>query len=119
MFVALVAMFCGWSHAAHAARFTGSYLLYVCDKDERGREKVAGGHAVCQSYISGVIDYHNVLRSLRLAPQVNICVPETETLNGVHDIVLGYLRQNAQHDSFVAAPAVLMALYQVHPCRSR
>ncbi len=105
------------SPAAEAARFTGSYLLQVCEKDAQGRETVPGGHATCQSYISGVIDYHNVLRSLRIAPEIDICIPQSVTLHQIHDIVLVFLRRSPEHDVFVAAPAVTMALYDVFPCR--
>ncbi|MCB9991011.1 MAG: hypothetical protein H6867_06485 [Rhodospirillales bacterium] len=102
---------------ADAARFTGAYLLQVCDMDEQGREKVKGGHTTCQSYISGVMDYHNVLRSLNIAPKIDICIPQSMTLNDVHDVVLRYLRKHGEHDAFIAAPAVTMALYEVYPCK--
>ena len=102
---------------AMAARFTGAYLLQVCEKDEQGHEKVKGGHATCQSYISGVMDYHNVLRSLDIAPKIDICIPQSVTLNDVHDIILRYLRKHGEHDAFIAAPAVTMALYEVYPCK--
>ena len=45
-----------FSIPAEAARFTGAYLLQVCEKDEKGRESAPGAHAACQSYISGVLD---------------------------------------------------------------
>lgn len=104
---------------AAAARFTGAYLLQVCEKDEKGKEKVPGGHATCQAYISGVIDYHNVLRSLDIAPSIDICIPQQTTLNQMHDVVLNYLQSHAEHDSFVASPAVTMALYQVYACKKK
>lgn len=104
------------SHA-EAARFSGAYLLQVCEKDEKGREKVPGGHATCQSYIAGVIDYHNVLASLKIAPKIDICIPQKTSFNALQDIVLNYLRKHGEHDSFVAAPAVTMALYEVYPCK--
>lgn len=107
----------GFTFPAEAARFSGSYLLQVCEMDEDGKEKQNGSHATCQAYISGVIDYHNVLRSLKLAPQVNICIPQNVSLNGLHDVVLRYLRAHGEHDGFVAAPAVTMALYEVYPCK--
>jgi hypothetical protein len=100
-----------------AARFTGAYLLRLCDMDQKGRELVKGGHNACQSYIAGVMDYHNVLQSLNLAPKIDICVPESVTMNQVQLIVLKYLRHHSEHDSYIAAPAVTMALYQVYPCR--
>lgn len=102
---------------ARDAQISGAYLLEVCDMDKNGKETVKGGHAVCQSYIAGVIDYHNVLRSLRLAPAVDICIPKGTRLKDMHNIVLNFLITHAEHDNFVAAPAVTMALYQVFPCR--
>jgi hypothetical protein len=102
---------------AHAARFNGRYLLELCDINEDGTEKVKGGHAACQAYISGVLDYHVMLQSFGIAPKLDVCVPENVTLNELHAAVLKYLRENKQHDGFTAAPAVTMALYQVYPCR--
>lgn len=102
---------------ARAAQFTGAYLLQVCEKDEKGRETVPGGHATCQAYIAGVLDYHNVLRSLDLAPKLDICVPRNVTLNQIHDIVLAYMRKHSENDAFIASPIVTMALYEIYPCR--
>ncbi|MCB9989479.1 MAG: hypothetical protein H6868_09155 [Rhodospirillales bacterium] len=102
---------------AYAARFSGAYLLHICEKDDKGKETVKGGHTACQAYIAGVIDYHNVLRSMKMAPQVDICVPKDVSSNVLHDIVLTYLRNHPENDSFVAAPAVTMALYGKYPCR--
>lgn len=104
---------------ALAAKFTGAYLLQLCDRDAKEREKIRGGHAACQSYISGVLDYHSVLQSLDVAPKIDICVPDGTPLNRLHDIVLAYLRRNGQHDGFVAAPAVTMALYETFPCKKQ
>lgn len=101
---------------ADAARFSGSYLMQICDMDADGAETVAGGHAACQSYISGVLDYHNLMQSLNLAPKVELCVPERVTLYQLQRVVINYLRTNVQHDAFVAAPAVTMALYEMFPC---
>ena len=102
---------------AHAARFNGKYLLQTCDIGPDGKELIPGGHAACQAYISGVLDYHAVLQSFKIAPKIDICVPEDVTMNNLHAIVLKYLKENTQHDGFIAAPAVTMALYQAYPCR--
>lgn len=104
---------------AQAARFTGAYLIRICGVDDKGQEIAPGAHAACQSYISGVIDYHNMLRGMKMAPDVNICVPENVGLNEIHVTVLRYLERNAQHDAFVAAPGVLLALYEKYPCKGR
>lgn len=103
--------------AAHAARFNGKYLLQTCDIGPDGKEVIPGGHAACQAYISGVLDYHAVLQSFKIAPKIDICVPDNVTMNNLHAIVLKYLKENTQHDGFIAAPAVTMALYQAYPCR--
>ena len=84
--------------------------------DQKGRELVNGGHTACQAYISGVMDYHNVLQSLDIAPKVDICVPGDVSMNDLHMTVLKYLRSNGEHDDFIASPAVTMALYSVYPC---
>lgn len=104
-------------HPAHAARFTGAYLLHVCEIDAKGSEKVPGGHTACQAYIAGVLDYHSVLQSLKLSPKVDICIPQAVSMNDIHGVVLAYLRRHKEHDGFIAAPAVTMALYQKYPCR--
>lgn len=84
--------------------------------NEQGQEISPGAHAACQSYISGVVDYHNMLRSMKIAPEIDICVPDHVTLNEMHLQLVKYLKANAQHDGFVAAPAVLLALYEKYPC---
>jgi hypothetical protein len=117
LFLCVLLFVCSVSNTSSAAQFSGAYLYNMCEKKSDGGEMVAGGHAVCQSYIAGVVDYHNVLRSLRMAPDVNICVPAGATLNQLHDIVLVFLRRSQLHDGFVAAPAVTMALIEYFPCR--
>jgi len=102
---------------AYASRFSGAYSLHVCEMGESRKEIVDGGHTACQAYISGVIDYHNILRAMKIAPAVDICIPESAGINDLHDIVLVYLRKNSEHDNFIAAPVVVMALYEVFPCK--
>ena len=96
---------------------SAAYLHQICARDENGAEKMAGGHVACQSYISGVIDYHNTLQSLGTSPNVDVCVPKQAKLNDLQEIVWHYLDKNAHHDAFVAAPAVTLALFQVFPCK--
>lgn len=107
------------AHPAGAAQFSGAYLNKICGVNDKGQEISPGAHAACQSYISGVVDYHNMLRSMKIAPEIDICVPDHVTLNEMHLQVLKYLEANPQHDSFVAAPAVLLALYAKYPCIAR
>ena len=105
--------------AAHAARFSGKYLLDLCDFGADGKEKIPGGHAACQAYIAGVLDYHSFLQGMKIAPKTDLCVPQSVSMNQIHAVVLKYLKSNTQHDGFVASPAVTMALYQAWPCRRK
>ncbi len=105
---------------AHAARFTGNYLLEMCAVDKDGKEIVAGGHALCQSYIAGLLDYHNLMRSMGGAPSVDFCVPDGEPLNKLQNVVAAYLYKNKNdHGSFVASPGVALALYGSYPCKKK
>ena len=101
------------------ALISGSYLYQICKRDEKGGETVKGAHTACQAYIAGIIDYHNLLRSLGTSPSVDLCLPNTVKLNDLQDIVWKYLDQNAQHDAFIAAPAVSLALFEVFPCTKK
>lgn len=104
------------SPPAQAARFSGAYMLKICGVNEAGQEVSPGAHTACQSYIAGVLDYHNMLRGMKIAPEINVCVPAQASMNEIHLHVLNYFKKNPQHDSFVAAPAILLALYEIYPC---
>ena len=99
------------------ALISGAYLLELCKRDEKGRELVEGSHIACQSYIAGLVDYHNLLSSLGTSPNIDLCVPPDAKLNDLQDIVWKYLKENSYHDEFIAAPAVSLALFQVYPCK--
>ncbi len=108
------------ANTAHAdTQFSGAYLLHVCEMDAKGKEVVKGGHTACQAYITGVIDYHRILQSMKLAPKIDICVPTQTPIAQVHRVVLAYLRKHKENDAFIAAPAVTMALYKAFPCKKR
>lgn len=101
----------------YAAQFSGEYLLKVCAVDSSGREIVRGGKIACQAYISGVIDYHNMLRAMDLTSDMNFCIPEDVSLNELQIRVLAYLYKRAKlHRKFTAAPGVAMALFALYPC---
>lgn len=104
-------------NGASAREFSAEYLLQMCSSKENGAEMVPGGHVACQSYISGVIDYHVLLRSFGTAPSIDFCIPKDVDLGTIQKAVTFYLIQNRQHAEFVAAPAVALALYQYWPCR--
>lgn len=96
---------------------SAAYLHQICERDEDGAEKVAGGHTACQAYIAGVIDYHNLLKTLKTEPSINLCITNNAKPSDLQDIVWNYLDKNAQHDAFAAAPAITLALAQVFPCK--
>jgi hypothetical protein len=103
---------------AQAARFTGNYLLQMCASDQKGKEIVKGGHAICQSYISGVLDYHSVARTFGMTSGVEFCVPDGTPLRSLQSAVAAYLyRKRAEHGSFIASPGVAMALASAYPCK--
>ncbi len=102
---------------AHAAKFSGEYFIKVCSIKRDGSEVVKGGKIACQSYISGVIDYHNTLKAMGLTTDMNFCMSEEITLNEIHLRVLAYLyKREKLHRKFVAAPGVAMALFELYPC---
>lgn len=115
-FVLIFILFAFAVQPAGAAIFSGAYLLELCKRNEDGSETVQGGHGACQAYISGVIDYHQLLRSLGTSPSVDFCVPDNISTNDLQDIVWSYLDENATNDQFIAAPAVALALFEVFPC---
>lgn len=98
---------------------SAAYLHKICEKDDNGEEKVVGGHTACQAYIAGVVDYHNLLKTLGTAPSINLCITNDAKPSDLQDIVWSYLNKNAQHDAFAAAPAITLALAQVFPCRKK
>lgn len=107
----------GGVQSAQAARFTGEYLLQVCGSDEKGRELVKGGHVACQAYIAGVLDYHNLIRSLGTAPSVDFCVPSDIGLTMLQKQVTSYIFKNrGQHEKFIASPGVALAMFANYPC---
>ncbi len=101
------------------ALISGAYLLELCKRDASGEEQAPGAHIACQSYIAGLVDYHNLLRSLGTAPGIDLCVPPTVQLKDLQDVVYKYLNDNSQHDAFIAAPAVTLALYEYYPCAKK
>jgi hypothetical protein len=101
---------------AQQALFSGAYLLELCKRNAKGGEVVKGGHIACQAYISGVIDYHQLLRSLGTSPSIDFCIPDAVKPGELQNIVWKYLEENAQNDAFIAAPAVSLAVFDVFPC---
>lgn len=100
-----------------AGFFSSHYLRELCASDKKGKEIVKGGHTACQAYISGVIDYHRLMKSLGTAPTIDFCVPNTVPMRRLQNIVFVYLSLNTVNDEFIASPGVTLALYEYYPCR--
>jgi len=116
-FLILLSAF-GFSAQAQAARFSGAYLIQICASDKNGKEYVPGGHSACQSYIAGIVDYHNLVRALGTAPSVDFCIPEGVDMYVLQDKVVRYLIKNEEaHKNFIAAPGVALALFSSFPCQ--
>lgn len=106
------------SSQSYAARFSGEYLLRVCSLDERGQETIKGGKIACQAYISGVIDYHNMLKATDFPVTFKFCIPQRATLNTIQQGVWLYMKSREKlHRKFLAAPGVAMALLHLYPCK--
>lgn len=98
---------------------SSAYLHKICERNDDRTEVVKGGHTACQAYISGVIDYHNLLKSLGTEPSIKICITNAAKLSDLQDVVWNYIDKNAQHDAFAAAPTITLALAQVFPCKKK
>lgn len=72
----------------------------------------------CLGYIAGVIDYHVVMQSLGTNPSTDFCLPESITIEQAAIAVLAYIKTKPEHASFIAAPAVALALNKLYPCAS-
>lgn len=108
------------STQSYAAQFSGSYLLHICGTDKNGKELAPGGHIACQAYIAGILDYHNLQRTLGTSPTVDYCVPNDANLKTLQTQVYSYVyRHQKQHNVFTAAPAVALALYYFYPCKKK
>lgn len=103
-----------------AARFSGDYILQVCGIDKDGKELSPGSHIACQAYLSGIIDYHAVMKSLGQYPGVDFCVPEGTGLNEIQNNVVAYIyRHKHEQGPFIAAPSVAIALSKAYPCKKK
>jgi hypothetical protein len=99
-----------YSFPAAAAYMTGDDLVKKCESND-GRDVYA-----CMSYVAGVIDYQIMQQSMGTEPSVDFCLPEDLTIEKAAVTVMLYLEKNPQQGSFIAAPAVSMALQQAYPC---
>ena len=93
------------------AYMTGRALSLLC-VSAKGEDQFS-----CQSYIAGVIDYHHLVRSMGAGPAVDFCIPEGVKMAQIKNIVTVYIRQHTEHQDFIAAPGVAMALFSAYPCQ--
>lgn len=111
LFVTIVLLFASLPVQARATVMTGDALATMCaSKEERDLFS-------CQSYIAGIVDYHVLIKGLGTAPSVDFCIPEGVKMNDLRLIVMEYFEGNKQHSSFVASPAVALALFDAFPCK--
>jgi len=105
---------CFWLYGgqAHAVYVTGDDLTVACLSESP--QKILS----CIHYVAGVIDYHTMMQSLGTTPVVDFCLPKSLPIEQAALSVVDYLRKSPQHASFIAAPAVMMALQEAYPCRS-
>lgn len=98
------------STPAAAAYVTGAELVKQCESNK------ANDVYACMSYVAGVIDYQIMQQSMGTQPNVDFCLPEDLSIEKAAVTVMLYLEKNPMQSSFIAAPAVTMALQQAYPC---
>ncbi len=101
---------------SHAAITIGA-LTQLCGYDAQGRELAPSAHASCQSYMAGIIDYHDLFRSVgKTTPSIDFCLPQTITYTDLQRVVLEYLQSHSSFADSPAASAVVIALHNDFPC---
>lgn len=96
---------------APAAYLTGNDLLAACQSNDQK------DILTCMGYVAGVVDYQVMMQSMGSEPTAaDFCLPPDLSMQKAAVTVLLYLRHTPQNGSFIAAPAVLMALSQAYPC---
>lgn len=90
---------------------SGGDFVKACLSDEK--------HNVysCVHYVAGVIDYHLVMQAVGTAPTLSFCIPPNISITQAAFVVLTYIRSQPQHEGFVAAMAVPLALNKAFPCK--
>lgn len=101
---------------AQAAITIGS-LTQLCGFDASGKEFAPGAHAGCQSYIAGIVDYHELFKTVgKTTANIDFCLPPTLTYTDIQRIVLEYLQSHSQFKESPAASAVVIALHNEFSC---
>lgn len=111
VFVIFLLVLLGFVGHGQAAMMNSKTLLALCGGKQ---EKET---FVCDAYISGVLDYQNLLHNLKTTPALAFCLPEDIKIERLRQDIASYLSQNKQHNSFSAAAAVTLALNKTYPCR--
>jgi hypothetical protein len=93
-----------------AVYYTAGELAQACLKDD------SASIQACTHYVAGVIDYHQLMQSLNAAGAMKFCMPEQVSKQQAAVLVMTYLRSAPQHDAFVAAAAIPLALNKAFPC---
>lgn len=101
------------AHAIEGPLMKGKSLALLCASSKQDDQ------FSCQSYIAGIIDYHNLIKSLGSAPSVDFCLTPQVTMAQLKLVVVRYLSAHSEHQDFIAAPGVAMALYNAYPCKKR
>ncbi len=89
---------------------TGSKLVSLC----RGNNVVQTEK--CDGYVQAIVDYHNLIKSLGVAPSIDFCITPRATKAEKRDVVVEFLLEHPEHLSFIAAPGVATAFYVEYPC---
>lgn len=90
--------------------------LSSADLEQRCASEKQEDLYACMSYIAGVIDYHTMMLSLGTAPTIEFCLPADTSLPQAAGAVMAYLKAAPQHEDFIAAGTVPLALNKVFPC---
>jgi hypothetical protein len=101
---------CDNPRTAIAANMTAGALVNLCQSDDLADRRS------CHGYIAGIIDYHRLIKSLGTAPGVDFCIPDGVKFSTITNLVVTYIQRQNQHKSFIASPAVTLALYDRYPC---
>lgn len=99
------------SLANSGALVTAEMLYNFCSESNPDNNVTA-----CHAYIMGVLDYHTLMKSIKLTPGVDFCLPPSYKMEVLQVIVSEYIKDNPQNADFLAAPIVGMALSNSFPC---
>lgn len=109
--IVLAALLAVFTFKSACAQFlTGHDLLAMCKSNDA--RKIYS----CMHYVAGVVDYHVVMQSLGTAPTADFCLSSQVSIEEATVAVMTYLGKSPEHQAFIAAPAITMALHVKYPC---